>query len=298
MRVPVELTVLGELGDRRVSMCSENISMDGMFLFSREFVHPRAVFSAHIWLSNEEEPIEAYLTTCFIERTWTGYGIGAHISGISAEDGAVWENFYRCCASSRSEQLRHQVQSERTARSRRIVVVDGAISPLAVQALRKQGLDVASAPSTSESIALAEREPVDAIISDMQSPHMNGLSLCHEVNNRRLPTRTVLLTDGAGPREFLLGLYAGATRVIAKPCSNDLLVARILEVLQQRLPGGRVAPSAPAMDEPEVRVSPLAAAQVAEHVLSPAHSAPRHAFGRLGQAVRFVCSHLARLSAG
>ena len=102
-RIPVELTVQGELEDRRIAMCSENISLEGMFLFCREIVRPRAVIPAKVWLSNEREPLQIYLTSCFTERTWTGYGIGVCISGISGDDRAQWEEYYRSCAAGRSE---------------------------------------------------------------------------------------------------------------------------------------------------------------------------------------------------
>lgn len=298
MRVPVELTVLGELDGNRIAMCSENINLEGMFLFSREFIRPRAVFSARIWLTNEEEPIQAYLTACFIERTWTGYGVGVYISGISAGDSARWETFYRACATSRSGQLRQLVQAERTVHNRRIVVIGGAVSPLGMQAMRKQGLDVVSAPSVNEAVERVGREPVDAIISDMRRPDIDGLALCCQVNERRLPTRTVLLTDSPGPRDFLLGLYAGATRVIAKPCSNDMLVTRILEVLQQRLPGGRVAPADPDGVETTLEgPNPLAGHDLEPRADRPVNAMNRvkgRASGHLGQVYRYVSDRFSR----
>ena len=241
-RVPVELSVLGELEDRRLEMCTDNISLEGMFLFCREFVRPHATFVTRVSLTEEEAPLQLYVTACFTERTWTGYGIGVHISGISAADRILWESFYRTCAIEHAAQLRQLVQSERTVGNRRILAVDGALSPLAVQALRKQGLEVTQVASIGEAIAVLDREPIEAVISDLQRPGLDGRLLCKYVNERRLPTRTVLLTSSAVANEFLLGLHAAATRVIAKPCSNELLVSRILDVLQQRLPSGRSWP--------------------------------------------------------
>lgn len=238
-RIPVELTVMGELEDRQLAMGSDNISLEGMFLFCREFVRPRAVFPAKVWISKEQKPLQTYLTSCFTERTWTGYGIGVSISGISDADRTRWEVFYRRCAAERSEQLRQVLQSERTVRNRRILVIDGALSALAVQTLRKQGLEVSQTPSVEKALEQIHSEPIHAVVSDLQRPGLDGLALCSHVNDQRLPVRTVLLTNSAVAKEFLLGLYAGATRVIAKPCSNEVLTSRILEVLQQRLPGGR-----------------------------------------------------------
>lgn len=291
-RIPVELTVQGELEDRRIAMCSENISLEGMFLFCREFVRPRAVFPAKVWLSNEREPLQIYLTSCFTERTWTGYGIGVCISGISGDDRAQWEEYYRSCAAERSEQLRQVLQSERTVRDRRILVIDGALSPLAVQGLRKQGLEVSHAPSVAKALEQIQSEPIHAVVSDLQRPGLDGLALCSQVNGQRLPVRTVLLTSSAGSKEFLLGLYAGATRVIAKPCSNEVLISRILEVLQQRLPGGRAVagggslPSAGQETEASAGAVNLSARQIASR-----------ASKCLGGVFRYVSGCLVRRSA-
>ena len=241
-RVPIELSVLSELEDRSLDMCTDNISLDGMFLFSKEFVRPHATFSARVWLLDEQLPLQLYVTACFVERSWTGYGIGVHISGISAEDSIRWECFYRCCARERADALRQLVQAERIVGHKRVLAVGGALGPLAVQTLRKQGLQVSFAASIAEAIEVLAHEPVEVVISDLQRPGQNGLLLCKYVYEQRLPTRTVMLTSSATPKEFLLGLHAAATRVIAKPCSNELLFTRILDVLQQRVPSGRAWP--------------------------------------------------------
>ena len=285
-RIPVALTVLGQIDGRSIAMSSDNISLDGMFLFSREFVPPQTIFAARVWLSNEEEPLQTWLTSCFTERTWTGYGIGVHLSGISNADAALWESFYRCCAADRAPPLPTFGLGEPLADNQHIVVVDNALSPLAMQALRKHGgLAVSHVPSVDEALRLVQRGSVDAVISDLHRPGLDGLALCCHVNGNRLPTRTVLLTNGTGPREFLLGLYAGATCVIAKMCSNDILVSRILAVLQQPLPAGREVISASANTLPAPVPPPP--------IGSPRPAATRTSPG-IGQVYRYLSDRLLR----
>lgn len=232
-RISVKIMLLGAIEGRQIEMQSEYISLDGMFLSSKEFVRPSTGFFARIWVSSEAEPLQVYLTSCFIEQTWTGYGIGVYISGISAADRAGWEAFYHRCAAARFKQLRSLVEPEKVLRNRRIVVVQGALGPLAIQALRKQDLAVSQSPSVEQAIELAQQEHVNTIVSDLRRPGADGLALCCGINSIHLPTRTLLLTDSATPKEFLLGLFAGATRVIAKSCSNDMLVTRIRDVMHQ-----------------------------------------------------------------
>jgi len=248
-RVAVQMTLQGQVEGRLITMQSENISLDGMFLSCKEFIRPRAGFFARLWLPTTDASMQVYLTSSFIEQTWAGYGIGVHISGVSTADRARWEAFYRDRVAQWAAQQRHRILSAPALQNRRIAVLGGALNPLAVQALRKQGLVVSSVHSVEQAIELIQTEPVDAVLSDVRHPGADGLALCCAIRARRLSTRTVLLTDSATPKEFLLGLFAGATRVIAKSYSNELLVDCVLEVIQQPLHDGR--PGAVAADEAE-----------------------------------------------
>jgi len=233
-RVPAQVTVLYETGGRQVTMYSENISLDGMFLHAKDFVAPREIFAARAWLSEDEEPLLLYLTSCFVERTSNDYGIGVYISGMSSCDRSHWEDFYRCCAEAHAEQQR-MAPSSRTLRNRRLVVVGGALRVPVVELLQKHGLEVSLASSVGSALSLVQEEKIDAVISALRSPASDGLELCYAINSRRLPTRTILLTDSTSPIDFWLGVHAGAARVIAKPCSTQILVTRILEVMERPL---------------------------------------------------------------
>jgi DNA-binding response OmpR family regulator len=293
-RVPVNLTVLGGPEGRRIAMYSENISLDGMFLRARDFVAPRAVFSAQIWLSNEEEPLLAYLTCCFIERNTHDYGIGVYISGMSAVDRAHWENFYRCCLEAQAEQQRSLLPSGRTIRSRRILAVEGALRGPVVEVLHKCGIEVAHAPSVSGAIEQLQAQHFEAVISNLRSTGLDGLALCYAVNSRRLRTRTVLLTDSAAPMEFWLGMHAGAARVIAKPCSTQILANRILEVLDQPPPLLRPEP-APVRDPAPAARSAQPSGELAS--APAALPANRRAAQYLGQVYRYLSDRMAGVSA-
>ena len=235
-RIPVEFAVLAELCGHRVLMYSKNISRDGMFLRTSNFVTPHSVFGAQLWLMSDEEPIRVYLTSCFIERSPAEYGIGVNISGISSAARARWEKFYHDCAEAHAEQQSLNAPSRRTLRSRHIAVVGDVLNPPSLRALQAHGIELSQVGSASAAIKLVEARHTDAVICNLQGPSMDGLNLCYAVSSRQLPTRPVLLTDSAASMDFWMGAQAGAARVIAKPCSGPLLAARIMEVLEERIP--------------------------------------------------------------
>ena len=241
-------------------------------------------------------PIE--LTVCFIERTWAGYGVGVQISGISIADSARWGSFYRAGAADYAAQRQPIVPACRTGLNQHIVIVDDALSAVVANALRSEGFRVSHVPSVNEAIQVLHNEPVDVVISDLHRPGLDGLALCCHVTGNKLPTRTVILTTSSVPREFLLGLYAGATRVIAKPCSNEVLVTRIREVLQQPLPTDQAQrPNSSASPAPaeaaSARSGPGPVTTPGPLRLSPKHAADR-ASHYLGQVYRYVSERLVR----
>ena len=249
-RIPVELTVLAELEERRIAMCSDNISLDGMFLFSREFVRPCAVFPASVWISNEQEPLQVYLTSCFTERTWTGYGIGASISGISASDLSRWDEFYRSCGAARSEQVRQALQAERTVRDRRIVVVDGALSLLAVQGLRKQGLEISHVASAAQALEQIQRELGLTFIhvTHSQEEAMALADLVVVMNHGRIEQQGTPHAVFNAPRSEFVARFMGGHNVI--PRAQGLVAVRA-DVTGTVFSGDRILAVSPMKRTPE-----------------------------------------------
>lgn len=241
-RIPVELQLLAHIDGRPVPMHTANISLDGMFIYAREFISPCAGFFAYAWPWTLEEPLHLYLTASLFEQTWAGYGIGAYISGISAADRAVWERFYHSRAAIYVDpHASRSAASERPRRAHRIVVIAGALNLLAMQALRRQGYDVSEVDSVEQALVAAGQQDTDLIISDLRRPGLDGMALCCYVNLHGLSARTLVLTDSSTQKEFLLGLFAGATRVIARTSTTDLLVSCVAEMIKQPLPLRRPA---------------------------------------------------------
>ena len=110
------------------------------------------------------------------------------------------------------------------------------------------------------------------------------MALCSYIKIHQLATRVVLLSCSAQAREYLLGMYAGATRVISKPCGNNLIVGRIVEALRQPVPPGGTGTSS----ELPYRVSHEATA-IPRDAATPMS---QRVSKSLGKAVRFVTDRL------
>jgi two-component system cell cycle response regulator len=83
--------------------------------------------------------------------------------------------------------------------------------------------------SGTEAIDLAQRQPLDLILLDMDMPEGNGAEICARLNEsdatQYIPL--ILLSSCSQKEDIINGLYAGADDYMTKPiCANELL-ARI-----------------------------------------------------------------------
>jgi two-component system chemotaxis response regulator CheY len=99
--------------------------------------------------------------------------------------------------------------------------------------LKSAGYDVLEANDGAEAIKLLRTRPVDMVISDINMPNMDGISLTREL--RTIPhyyrTPIILLTTESDPGKKNEGRAAGATGWIVKPFNQEQLLAVVNKVL-------------------------------------------------------------------
>ena len=102
--------------------------------------------------------------------------------------------------------------------------------------LEKHGYNTVMATSGKQVLAiLSERKP-ELIITDIVMPEMDGYELCEHIksdeNKRDIPV--ILLTSLTNTEEVLQGLACGADGFITKPYSEDYLLSRITNILEEK----------------------------------------------------------------
>ena len=118
----------------------------------------------------------------------------------------------------------------------RIIAVDDSASmrQMVSFTLKGAGHDVIEASDGVEALKLANQESgVDLVISDINMPNMDGISLIKEL--RTLApykfTPILMLTTESSTDKKMEGKAAGATGWIVKPFNPDQLLATIGKVL-------------------------------------------------------------------
>src|ERR1039458_3242970 len=134
-----------------------------------------------------------------------------------------------------------------------LLIVDD--DPPSLKLLRAQfeaeGHVVFEAHDGVDAFALLERQRVDAVISDILMPRMDGYRLCHEIRQHaRLHDLPIILNTATytSPDDEKLALDVGADKYLKKPVSLETFVAALHEV--SAMP--HAAPQTKALQEVEV----------------------------------------------
>lgn len=117
----------------------------------------------------------------------------------------------------------------------KILAVDDSTSmrQMVVFTLKGAGHDVTEAGDGMQALQLAKGKQFDLVLTDVNMPRMDGITLIKEL--RALPnykfTPILTLTTESGADKKTQGKAAGATGWIVKPFNPDQLLATIKRVL-------------------------------------------------------------------
>jgi two-component system, chemotaxis family, chemotaxis protein CheY len=120
--------------------------------------------------------------------------------------------------------------------AKRILVVDDSesIRMLVSMILEKAGFEVARAVDGKDALALLEQQNFHLILTDLNMPHMDGISLIKEVrvmqHHNRVPI--IMLTTESQVSFKDEARTAGATGWIVKPFVADKLLTVVNKVIR------------------------------------------------------------------
>jgi DNA-binding response OmpR family regulator len=137
----------------------------------------------------------------------------------------------------RTEELVVQIgEKEDKAVGRLLVVEDNEELLQLMQRLLGREYRVFTARNGKEGIAIAEKEEIDLIVSDVMMPEMDGNELCRYIKNKfelcHIPV--LLLTAKQSEEDKIAGYESGADGYLTKPFGLSLLHARIKSLLKNR----------------------------------------------------------------
>jgi len=121
----------------------------------------------------------------------------------------------------------------------RILVADDddASRAFLARGLRSVGYDVVLAGDGREAVALVERSPVDAIVTDISMPQMTGIQLLRAIRGRDPDVPVVLVTGSPDVESAIQAVKLGALLYLTKPVDLD----ELKRVMARAVRLGRIA---------------------------------------------------------
>lgn len=108
-----------------------------------------------------------------------------------------------------------------------VVDDDEGIREALDMALAYEGYEVRLASNGAVALGVLADGGIDVVIADVMMPHVDGLSLCRTLRQRRDLTPVLVLTARSEVSDRVAGLDAGADDYLAKPFAIDELLARV-----------------------------------------------------------------------
>jgi len=108
--------------------------------------------------------------------------------------------------------------------------------------LRKEGFEVAVAPTGTIALETFDRTGADLVLLDLMLPGLSGTEVCRTLRQKsNVPV--IMLTAKDSEIDKVVGLELGADDYVTKPFSSRELVARIRAVLRRRSKDDTMLPS-------------------------------------------------------
>ncbi len=123
----------------------------------------------------------------------------------------------------------------------RILIVEDHAATVAVleEILSQEGYEILSAPDAMAAQAQLRQSSVDLILTDLNLPHMDGLTLLTQLRSQTPEIPVVLMTAFGSLKSAVDGLKAGAFDYLSKPFTGDevrMVARRALEQRQSSMP--------------------------------------------------------------
>jgi two-component system response regulator HydG len=121
----------------------------------------------------------------------------------------------------------------------RVLVVDDHIemAETLAEGLSERGFDGAACASSVDAAKRLESEPIDALVTDLRMPHVDGMGLL-AISRKAAPERPVIVMTGYGAIETAVdAIRQGAAHYLTKPFAVDelaLFLGRALEAASVR----------------------------------------------------------------
>lgn len=114
-----------------------------------------------------------------------------------------------------------------------IIEDDKRIAAVMKKGLKEESFTVDVVHNAEEGEFMAEENPYDAIVLDLNLPDKDGLQICKSLRKEKVQTPIIMVTARTNIEDRVLGLNTGADDYLTKPFSFSELLARIRSIIRR-----------------------------------------------------------------
>lgn len=118
----------------------------------------------------------------------------------------------------------------------RVLVVDDEITlqRAFVRVLERAGYEVAAASEGTAAIEAVAKQPFDAVVSDINMPHINGIELMRQIRNHDMDVPILLVTGAPSLETAVQAVEFGACQYMVKPVAAEVLLRAVARAVRLR----------------------------------------------------------------
>ena len=120
--------------------------------------------------------------------------------------------------------------------STQVLVVDDDRSSVDIitEVLKREGHQLFIADGGRAAIQILERKRIDLVITDLQMPDMNGISLLKHISSQHIHTQVIILTGFGTIDSAVEAMSEGAFNYLQKPIDLNVLRSTVAGAFERR----------------------------------------------------------------
>ncbi|MBT3387145.1 MAG: response regulator [Desulfobacula sp.] len=121
--------------------------------------------------------------------------------------------------------------------SEKVLLVDDEKEFLEIMSERMtaRGMEVTTAQSADQALAIIAKKSFDAIVMDFQMPGMDGMEALKTIKSKRPELQIILLTGYATVEKTVEAMKVGATDFLEKPADIEALSDKIKKAKTEKM---------------------------------------------------------------
>ena len=122
-------------------------------------------------------------------------------------------------------------------RDLRILIIEDSptLAGLYQSYLETEQISVTVAETGQQALALLEGQIFDGILLDLLLPDMNGIEILKQIQQRQLPTATIIITAHGSVETAVETMHYGAVDYLEKPFDSSRLITTVRNALKNKL---------------------------------------------------------------